>query len=358
MRSVSPAGQAILDSSRVPIAFGARIQRRDGQIYRMISHDRDITVDIGFGTETYKAIIGPNISAMENSANFQADNLEISGFLYEIGITEVGVRDGRFDGADVYIFYLFWSDLTIPAVQYNRYTIGDGSTLDLGYQFELKSLLSFLNSRLYRTMNLWCDTEFMGSRCGVVKDPPLWQASTAYANADPRNAVKRDHVKPTVYNDRFFRLSVAGTSGATEPAWNLTVGGTTTDGSATWITERARFIQTTIDVVTNRRTFTVVANTDAPDNLLSQGLVVATSGDNAGPRPLEIDQWILSTKQIVLVEGFARDPQSGDGIDISLPCSKTISSETLNCTLYANNERYVGWPNKPGDHALLNPGAA
>ena len=41
-------------------------------------------------------------------------------------------------------------------------------------------------------------------------------------------------VKPTVPNSRIFTSSGAGTTGATEPIWNTTLGGTTADGSVTW----------------------------------------------------------------------------------------------------------------------------
>lgn len=356
MRPVDPAGQAILDSDHLPIAFGVRIARRDGKIFRMIAHDQDTpAIDIGFGSEVYKAMIGPDVSAMQSTSTFQADNLELFGFVDALGVSEADVRDGRFDGADVRIFYVFWSDYTIPAVEYNRYTIGDGSTLDLAYQLELRSLLDYLNNKLFLNQNIWCDTGFMGIRCGVVEDPPIWQPSTAYANANPRNAGKRDHVKPTVYNDRFFRLSTAGTSGASEPAWNLTINGTTADGSCVWITEYARLIQTTIASVTDRKKFTIAAATDKQDNLLKQGLVRATSGNNAGSKPLEIDSWTLATKEIILVEAFGRDPQVGDAVDITLACTKTIDSGALNCKGYGNIERYRGWLRMPGDHKLLNP---
>ena len=301
-------------------------------------------------------MIGPDFSAMQNSADFKADNLEISGFLSDLGITQDDIRDRRFDQADVRIFYVFWSDYTIPAVEYNRYTIGDGSSLEAGYNLELRSLLDYLNTRSYRTENVWCDTTFMGERCGVVLDPVPWAASTAYL-AHPRNAGKRDHVSPTVYNDRVFRCSVAGTSGGTEPAWNLTIDGTTGDGSCTWITERARLIPATIASVTDRRTFTIDPVTDAPDDLLNQGLVKAITGDNAGSRSREILDWTLSTNQVVMSEAFTKDPQIGDQLELSLPCTKGSDLSPLNCKTYANIERYVGWLHKPGDHVLLNPGA-
>lgn len=58
----------------------------------------------------------------------------------------------------------------------------------------------------------------------IVKDD--WLALTAY--------VLNAEVKPTVANGYYYVASVAGSSGAAEPAWPLTVGDTVVDGGVTW----------------------------------------------------------------------------------------------------------------------------
>lgn len=56
-----------------------------------------------------------------------------------------------------------------------------------------------------------------------------WAASTAYSVGDIRR-----QTAPTGTNHRVFRCTTAGTSGGSEPAWNLTKGSTTNDNTAVW----------------------------------------------------------------------------------------------------------------------------
>lgn len=57
-----------------------------------------------------------------------------------------------------------------------------------------------------------------------------WAASTAYNVGD----IRRQLAAPTVGNERVWRCTTAGTSGASEPAWTLTKGSTTNDNTAVW----------------------------------------------------------------------------------------------------------------------------
>jgi len=47
--------------------------------------------------------------------------------------------------------------------------------------------------------------------------------------------IKGEFVTNTTYNDRFYCCSVAGTTGTIEPVWNNIIGGSTIDGTVTWI---------------------------------------------------------------------------------------------------------------------------
>lgn len=57
-----------------------------------------------------------------------------------------------------------------------------------------------------------------------------WAASTAYSVGD----LRRQLATPTKTQERVWRCTTAGTSGGTEPAWTLSKGSTTNDGTAVW----------------------------------------------------------------------------------------------------------------------------
>jgi len=57
-----------------------------------------------------------------------------------------------------------------------------------------------------------------------------WAASTAYTVGQ----IVRQLATTSVGNERCFRCTTAGTSGSSEPSWNLTKSSTTADGTAVW----------------------------------------------------------------------------------------------------------------------------
>ncbi len=66
-----------------------------------------------------------------------------------------------------------------------------------------------------------------------------WAATTVYSLGQYR----RQLTAPAFGSERVFKVTTAGTSGGTEPTWNLTAGATTNDGSVVWTECTAREVE-------------------------------------------------------------------------------------------------------------------
>lgn len=73
----------------------------------------------------------------------------------------------------------------------------------------------------------------------TAESAAAWQATTAYSLGAMRRRTTGLGSENTA--GLYFRATTAGTSGGTEPTWNTTVGGTTTDGTVVWTTYAVLF---------------------------------------------------------------------------------------------------------------------
>lgn len=89
--------------------------------------------------------------------------------------------------------------------------------------------LNYYLSRVYRGTGV-------GGAAGGYHDgrryPTAWVASTAYSVGD---VVRPTSASGQLNNNRFFIVTIAGTSAASEPTWPSTAGGTVVDNTVTWM---------------------------------------------------------------------------------------------------------------------------
>lgn len=105
-----------------------------------------------------------------------------------------------------------------------------------------------------------------------------WTASTVFVLGDRRRSTG---AVPAL--GIHFEVTTAGTSGGTEPAWNTTVGGTTTDNTVTWTTRGSAntWVASTAYVVGDR----VVATTAATALRQARVFECTTAGTSGGTEP-------------------------------------------------------------------------
>jgi len=293
-----------------------RIDRRDGIIQAFTEHDLPIFVDLadGDGLITYEASSGYSRTAVDSSNTFAVDNMDVFGFLDPGAFQSIDIDAGRYDFAEVRIFMVNWADTSMSIIKFVRGFIGDIEQNEAAFRAELRSLLDRYSDELVGLASPTCRADLgdlPGASpsihgCKVSTDPSFWAPNTPYTERPVRDAGLGDVVKPLEFNDRYFRCTTPGTSGSSEPSWNLTIGGTTSDGSVVWTTEEALVLETGIATVTDRGEFTVTYTGDAPDALMTGGLARCITGNNALIN-MEIRSWTLSTKKVILALPFPLD---------------------------------------------------
>jgi uncharacterized phage protein (TIGR02218 family) len=376
MKSVTAGLQTHLTQAypqRFTLATCWKVKRTDGRIQGFTEHDRDIAFDLGDGdgTLTYEAASGFTRSAIVTSDRFNSDRLSVEGILDSNEISEADLFAGRYDFAEVKVFLVNWETLddspSDGPLRLRRGQLGRVSLQKGAFEAELRGLMTRYIQEIVELFSAGCRADLFDTRCKVRK-PSVWQASigspsTVYSVRQPRDAGTGSVVKPSSFNDRWFKATTAGESGASEPTWNTTLGGTTADGTVVWTTIQALIIEATIASVTNRRQFTLAYTGDAPDDLFTFGLIEFV--DTASPTPANvgfkraIKSWVLGpspvVNEVVTFLPFPFDIAVGDSILMQAGCNKDVPD----CRdTFDNIFNFRGEPHVPGnDEFFKTPNA-
>ena len=357
-----------------------KIKRTDDVIIAATSLDIDIDFDLGDGDGviTYKASTGLNRSALENQAAFTIGNMDIQGMIESASVTKEAIRAELFDFAEVKIFQVNFRSLPDDEIRMQRGFLGRITLHDETYVAEFRDMMDLYSAEIGDIITEVCRADLFDTKCGVRESPPDWQPSTAYVVTTTTDAKLGDYVSDGVASsleleggsdrllledgflllleaaggDRIFRCTTAGTSGASSPSFNLTIGGTTVDNTVVWTTLQANKINAVVDTVTDRLVFTVngLPATDAPDAHFLEGTVLFTTGpNNALTLRREIKFWDLSTRTITLWRPMPFDITSGEVLDISAGCNKSVSDCA---TRFLDIFNYRGEPHVPGNNSI------
>lgn len=334
-------------------------QRISGDIQGFTEHDKIIPFDLGDGNGEiqYLAATAFTRSAVANTNMFSVDNLGVEGILDPSAFDVDDIDAGKYDRAEIKIFLVDWTDLTLGAIKIRRGTIGTIEIAEKSFKAQLRGMLQRYTEEIVEVYTPACRADYGDIRCGDRTDPPVWTAMTAYTVRPPRDARLGSIVKPSSFNDRHFKCIVAGTSGGSEPSWDTTLGNPTVEavsGGPTWEAIRARTLITTVSVasgdVTSNREFVIAYTGDAPDAFITGGLVTWLTGSNADVPPMEVKTWDLATKTIILFLPMPFDVVGGESITISAGCLKDVPT----CRdPFDNIFNFIGEPYVPGTKVLF-----
>ena len=338
-----------------------KIKRTDGVIIAATSLDIDVPFDLvddgeGDGELIYLSDTGFNRSALESTADFKIGNMEIQGLVESATITKEDIRAERYDFAQVWIFQVNWKDLSQKEIKLQTGFLGRISMHDNLFIAEFRDLLELFLNEIGDIVIEECPADLFDSKCKVRELPPNWLATTTYTEIDTADAALGSYVSSTVAGDRnrIFRCTNGGTSDGSEPSWNLTIGGTTTEaGGVEWTTMHANKMIATVATVTNRQEFTVTMSpaADAPDIHFQEGTAKFIDGDNANLfLRNEVKDWDLSTSTVSMWRPFPFDIEVGQELELSAGCDKSIERCSGG---FFNIINHRGWPHVPGTNKIV-----
>ncbi len=182
---------------------------------------------------------------------------------------------------------------------------------------------------------------------------------------DTTLAAAPPEIPSTLFGDRVFKVTVAGTTNILQPTYDQTVGNTTVDGTATLIAEDsfARAIEVTaVDSTNPRKKFTVTEltpNSGGPRGgfpllWFDLGAVVWESGDNLA-KAMEVrkytpDDGVTITQDLELYLAMPFDIKVGDVARVYPGCDLTFATCRDKFDIAIN---FRGYPHVPGQDDLL-----
>ncbi|MGY6633255.1 MAG: DUF2163 domain-containing protein [Alkalilacustris sp.] len=172
--------QAHLKTGMTTIARAWALKRRDGTVYGFTDHDRDLS----FESVIFQARTALTASALQQLTGLGVDNAEASGALSDDGLTEVDILSGRFDEAEVLLWWVNWADVSMRELKFRGW-LGDIRRSGGAFQAELVGLSERLgrqNGRVYQTS---CAAILGDRACGVdLEDSEMFTVAVPDAVLD------------------------------------------------------------------------------------------------------------------------------------------------------------------------------
>jgi uncharacterized phage protein (TIGR02218 family) len=160
---VSAALQTHLAGEVTTLATCWKITLRDTTVMGFTDYDSDIV----FGGVTYGAATGYKASAIQTSSQADVDNLELLGVIDQSQIVATDVQAGRWDFAQVEIFWVNYMDLTQGRLLLRKGTLGEIKRGKTMFRAELRGLSQALTQSHGRLIMPSCDADLGDARCGI-----------------------------------------------------------------------------------------------------------------------------------------------------------------------------------------------
>jgi hypothetical protein len=309
-RAIPSALQTKIVGGGCPMAHLVQVTPSHGAIVAITDWNRAINVNLD-GSTAYDFL--PNdiseLAQITSQINAPIDDSELHIQIYD-KFTADAIRRGFYQNADVIIGIIDPTDLANPW-KHSRYRVGKTKVEGVNGVFELLGIEKSLENPVGRSLSANCRNEFGDSTCKLNINVTVWQASHAYALGAER--------KPTAGGKLWFRVTTAGTSGASEPTW---AAGTVNDGTVVWTSFNARRVTGTVTSVIDTRQF-AASGINIADDYFGNGYIEWLTGSNAGERHRVYSD--DGAGNIVQRSVCWDIPLVGDAFSAIVGCRKTIT---------------------------------
>ena len=155
----------------------------------------------------------------------------------------------------------------------------------------------------------------------------------------------------SLYENRVYEVTTAGTTATTQPIYTTTVDATTTDGTAVLTSVNSFMRHAVVTSVTDRRRFTIsVDEPRAVDSWFKNGSIHIVDGPNNGINA-EIKEWTQATGEIQLYLPVPYAITVGARLRLYRGCQKRLDEDCV--AIFDNAVNFRGEPFIPGSTAVL-----
>lgn len=328
------------------VALAWTITLTDGTVFGFSSSDIQFTY-LGV---TFTPANGLEAMAVISQTNISVDNASTGGML-SMDITADDLLSGRFDDAEVRMFWIDPTDPTHGRMALRGGRIGEIKVTDSGYEAELRSPAQKLQQQFGDIYTLDCRANLGDTECKFKLHPPEWSASWAVTAAVDGDAGKGSRFGPAIPNGIEYLCVQAGTTGTVPPSMLTTIDTIINDGSAKWKVVKGSTNRGTVTHAYNRIQFTAAAMTEDAF-FYNGGKLTWLTGKNAGIS-MEVSSFQGTPRTFHLLEMMNDPVEVGDTFEVTRGCLKTVAAcrDTFN-----NIFNMRGFPFMPTeDKALETP---
>lgn len=365
MRTVSAGLSAHLQQECTSIATITKITRKDGQTFFFTDHDIDIEYPVGSGN-VYVSDEGYSTSAIKSSSTFNVDSINLGGFFGTGLISGEQIRQGFYDNQPIEQWVVNHQDLSQGDLKIFHGTLGEFTGKTKGeFILEMRSIKQALRQTSGVIYGVECRVNVGHPLCKFPISPDIIQRSTSVVEGEFYRIPTLVGTGYEQYQDRIYEVRTSGTTAVSQPAYNLTTGINTTDGTATLRAHEAfTHVGTVTEVVSNRQFKIDIVDSRLAQHWFRNGSAVWETGNNVGVNMtiFKSDEPVGINVELTSWQSMLRAIQIGDKIQISAGCNNTLIQcqekflipSTRNFR-NGNSKNYrFGFPDLPGQAAITD----